>query len=127
MLPTPAPHGFCDCSGFVSWALGTSRKTSNPDYVHMNGGWIETTAVWHDIGSKHALFSPLAELRPGAVLVYPDSDGHQGHIAIVVDQGTIVHCSMGNDKHFHDAIWSTPPIVFSNTPATRIGWFNAIT
>ena len=36
---------FLDCSGFVSWALGRSRKNSSPRYMNFNGGWFETTAA----------------------------------------------------------------------------------
>jgi hypothetical protein len=119
--PTPAAGGKCDCSGFAAWCLGMSRQTSDQFYKHFNGGWIETTAVWTDIGSSTGIFDQIKEMRPGAVIVYPDKNGHQGHIAIVMDANHIAHCSMGNDKKFGDAIKITDPGVF-NGKGSRIGW-----
>ena len=119
--PTPAADGLCDCSGFVSWCLGMSRKTSDRFYVNFNGGWIETTAVWTDIGSPVGIFESIAK-KPGAVVVYPDANGHQGHIDIIVDATHVVHCSHGNDTNFHNAVQITPLTVFSGNAASRYGW-----
>src|SRR5262245_45093542 len=97
--PTPAAGGQCDCSGFVAWCLGMSRKTDEHFYVIFNGGWIETTGVWQDVGQNVGIFEET-DRRPGAIVVYPDSNGHQGHIGIVVDDGHVIHCSKGNDTQF---------------------------
>ena len=56
--PTPASSSQCDCTGFVAWCLGFSRKLTEHFYVQFNGGWFETTAVWTDIGSSVGIFEP---------------------------------------------------------------------
>ena len=119
--PTPASDGECDCSGFVAWCLGMSRHTADQFYVQFNGGWIETTAVWTDIGTSTGIFDATNK-RPGAVVVYPDAHGHEGHIGILVDENRVVHCSHGNDTQFGNAIQITPLTVFNNNPSTRFGW-----
>jgi hypothetical protein len=119
--PTPGSDGECDCSGFVAWCLGMSRQTSDLFYVHFNGGWIETSAVWNDVGASTGIFDP-ATRRAGAVVVYPDANHHEGHIGILIDADHVVHCSKGNDTQFGNAIQITPLTVFNNNPNTRVGW-----
>ncbi len=118
---TPGHDGQCDCSGFVAWCLGMSRHTSDQFYVHFNGGWIETTAVWTDVGQSVGIFDETSK-RPGAVVVYPDEHGHEGHIGIIVDAHRVVHCSHGNDTQYGNAIQVTPLTVFDSNPRTRFGW-----
>jgi hypothetical protein len=118
--PTPAAGGGCDCSGFVAWCLGFSRKLDEAFYRNFNGGWFETTAVWTDIGSSVGLFDEVTK-RPGAVIVYPDADGGQGHIGILIDATHVAHCSKGNDTRTGDAIQVTGLTVF-NKPNARVGW-----
>lgn len=124
--PTPASGGKCDCSGFVSWCFGMSRKTNQAFYVHYNGGWIETSAVWQDIESSVGIFD-AGQANKGAVVVYPDSSGHQGHIGILVSPTEVVHCSKGNDNTFGSAVQITPLTVFQNNPSTRYGWLVGLT
>ena len=119
--PTPAAGGQCDCSGFVAWCLGMSRLTKDAFYVHFIGGWIETTAVWTDIGNSVGIFDQLDAPKRGAVVVFPDALGHQGHIGIISGPGRVIHCSKGNDTHFGDAIQETEMDVF-NRPDARYGW-----
>lgn len=119
--PTPGHDGQCDCSGFVAWCLGMSRHTSDQFYVHFNGGWIETTGVWTDVGQSVGIFDETSK-KPGAVVVYPDEHGHEGHIGIIVDANSVVHCSHGNDTKYGNAIQITPLTVFNNNPKTRFGW-----
>src|SRR5215510_10236237 len=119
--PTPASGGKCDCSGFVAWCLGMSRQTTDRFYTNFNGGWIETTAVWTDIGANTGIFDGTNKRR-GAVVVYPDEHGHEGHIGIIVDDNRVVHCSHGNDTTFGNAVQITPLTVFNNNPRTRFGW-----
>lgn len=112
--PTDATHR-CDCSGFASWCLGLSRKTSNPVFVEINGGWIETTAIVHDALVSHALFTATRDPQPGDLIVYGDAAGHQGHVGIVtaVENGhatRVVHCSHGNPAGH--AVQETAPTVF---------------
>lgn len=120
--PTPGSGGLCDCTGFISWCFGMSRKTADHFYVQANGGWIETSAVWKDIGSNAGIFEPADGRVPGAVVVYPDSNGHEGHIGIVVDENRVVHCSSGNSNHYNNAIRVTDFAVFANNHQSRYGW-----
>lgn len=134
MKPTaalPAAAGQCDCSGYVAWCLGLSRKTDHPFYVTMNGGWLETTAISSDIQSTAGFFEPLAQPKRGCIVVYPDkiSGGvhTQGHIGIVVDVAGglvshVVHCSKGNDTQHGDAIRVTGAGPFAPPKAVFYGW-----
>lgn len=117
---TPAASGQCDCSGFVAWCLFMSRKTNQAFYVNHNGGWIETTAVWTDVGKSVGIFEQIAQPRRGAIVVFPDAMGHQGHIGILTSPTRVIHCSMGNDRNFADAIQETNLDVF-NRPNVRYG------
>jgi hypothetical protein len=118
--PTPAAGGQCDCTGFVAWCFGFSRKMTEHFYVNFNGGWFETTAVWTDVGKSTGILEE-SQSRPGAVIVFPDSNGRQGHIGIILDNTHVVHCSKGNDTKFGDAIQVTDLTVFQQ-PNRRIGW-----
>lgn len=112
---------FCDCSGFVAWALGVSRHTKDPWYKEHNGGWIETSAIVRDCETPYGIFAPVlpAKARPGDILVYgdrKDSGGRmrQGHVGICVDVDAkgpilVVHCSKSNDRRTGDAIRETDP------------------
>jgi hypothetical protein len=112
-----------DCSGFSAWALGIPREFP-PGSRH----WLQTTTYWEGGGFPGAVpfrQQPLAQAIPGDLLVYPDSGGRQGHIAIVTAtdaQGPklIVHCSSGNFRNTGDAIRETPPTVFNINPQTRL-------
>jgi len=120
-LPTPAAGGKCDCTGFVAWCLGFSRKLNDRFYVDFNGGWFETTAVWTDVSLNVGIMEPSGK-KPGAVLVYPDANGHQGHVGLLIDATHVVHCSSSNDATFGDAIQITPLTVFNKNKDTRVGW-----
>lgn len=122
---TPAAGGYCDCTGFVAWCLGFSRKLNERFYLEFNGGWFETTAVWTDIDSPVGIFETSAR-KTGAVLVYPDSSGRQGHIDLLIDTKHVVHCSSGNDAQFGDAVQVTKLDVFTSNPATRVGWLHGL-
>lgn len=85
--------GRCDCSGFVAWVLGMSRrpKLTRP-------WWIETTRIFKDATGKQKVFVRLVNPVPGCVIVFPDSGGKEGHVGIVatVDDGkaqTVVDCA----------------------------------
>ena len=114
--PLPTRDLGCDCTGFVSWALGICRQCPDPDFP-----WYETTAIVHDaLGDcRHFGHVRWADARPGDVIVYgdrKDKDGsrHQGHIGIVtVCDSTgplkVVHCSHGTSVAYGDAITETSP------------------
>jgi cell wall-associated NlpC family hydrolase len=105
----------CDCSGFVAWALGVSRHTDHPWYKDQNGGWLETSAIARDALTRGLGMFDLVtwrEAKPGHLIVYGDTQGHQGHVGIVTacsGEGpmTAVHCSRGNQTRSHDAIQET--------------------
>jgi hypothetical protein len=117
--PTPAAGNLCDCTGFVAWCLGFSRKLDDQFYKSFNGGWF--------IGRSVGIMEPLDKPRPGAVVVFPDGNGSQGHIGIVTAVSSskqiskVIHCSKGNDRKFQDAIKETGPQVFSGSNV-RLGW-----
>ena len=116
-LPGPGPR--CDCSGFVAWCLGVSRR--QPDTL----GWIETTRVYEDAHRGHKLFREVHDPEPGDVIVYgdrtekvvhhdPDGTEHvrdrvrQGHIGVLSvvppavfgplwwSELRVIHCSASN-------------------------------
>lgn len=119
--PSPDSAGLCDCSGFVSWCLGMNRQTQEAFYRNYNGGWIETTAVWTDIGKSVGIFEQRDGPVIGGIVVFPDANGSQGHIGIISGPGKVIHCSKGNDNKFQDSIAETTLAVF-NRPDVRYGW-----
>lgn len=102
-----------------------NRHLHEKFYDNYNGGWFETSAVWKDIGSSVGIFEPCAKM-PGAIVVYPDANGHEGHIGIVIDDNHVVHCSMGNDRNFGNAIQVTSLAVFDARHDTRYGWLHGL-
>lgn len=122
----------CDCSGFASWCLGVSRKTDNPFYQKFNGGWFETTAIVRDaLAQGVGMFDdvPWGDAKPGMLVVWGDSGGHQGHVGVVseVDEKgptRVVHCSSGNFRNFGDAICETSSQLFKDHSAlvARCAW-----
>jgi len=116
----------CDCSGFVAWCLGVSRKTDNPWYAKQNGGWLETSAITRDATSPFGVFTEVAryDALPGDVLVWGDKAGAQGHVGIVSGPTTINHCSSGNFRVTGDAIRETSTEIFDKNDAiaARCAW-----
>lgn len=116
----PMPGRKCDCSGFVAWCYGISRKLDHPHYREWNGGWLETTAVYKDATSQFGMFDtvPRELALPGDAIVFGDRGaGRHGHIGIVtkVDKlGPVLvcHCSYGNFKKFGHAVQETGPDIF---------------
>jgi len=68
----------CDCSGFIASVLGRSRRPQ-PDCEY----WLSTDFIWTDCATTQTLFVQVPKAQPGAIVAYPDSDGKQGHTAIV--------------------------------------------
>lgn len=93
----PVRARFCDCSGFVAWCLGRSRK---PDAKFR--WWLSTDSIYHDAKHGQNLFVeiPKTEAKAGDLLVYPDyldakGVARQGHVAFIVDPLTreLIDCS----------------------------------
>jgi hypothetical protein len=117
--------GFCDCSGFVAWCLGESRKTANPFYAAFNGGWLETTGIYRDGQTGEGLFTKVLSPEAGDILVWPDAGGKQGHIGVITNvNGTkatrIIHCSRSNDTATGRAIRETNADVFYQKGAIAV-------
>jgi hypothetical protein len=122
--PTKPVSNSCDCSGFVSWAIGVPRELPPG-----SNQWLSTDSYWaggKPVKAKLFLKIDLKDAGQGDLLVYPDSGGHQGHIGIItqVDHNVptyVVHCSLGNFHNYHDAVRITGPGVFlAGNHATRI-------
>lgn len=121
----------CDCSGFVCWALGLSRRSRQPPFSKRGEpGWIHTDTIWADATApQHTLFAPLHAPEVGAVVVYPKAGSGErfGHVGIVsaVAGGAatrVLHCSAGNFEAFFDAIAETGSEAFDAQPKTRYAW-----
>lgn len=117
-----------DCSSFVAWCLRMSSKVNHPLYIKQNGGWFETSAVFKDGLHQTGYFSSVATARAGSLLVYPDKQGSQGHIGIVVSAegpgvagvSKVVHCSSGSFKKTGKAIAVTGPQAWIDREETII-------
>jgi hypothetical protein len=121
----PTTNKLCDCSGFVCWVLGISRKSDNPFYAKF-GGWIYTDSMVIDINSQAGLFEKLNTPEVGCIVVY-GAGGAIGHVGLVskVENGQmtkVIHCSSGNDRNFNDSIQETNAAVF-NRADTVFGKF----
>lgn len=121
----------CDCSGYIAWCLGTSRHTDNPWYKHVNGGWLETSAIFKDCATPFGIFDGVEWIaaQPSDLLVWGDHDGHQGHVGVVsqVDENGptfAIHCSSGNYKGLGDAVAETSSLIFKHHDArvARCAW-----
>ena len=99
---TPANGaGLCDCSGFIAWVMGVTRKPSP-----LFDRWVETTNICNDATGDQSLFLMVDGPRPGALAVYGDSGGKQGHVAIVTGADPLmgIDCSSSRSKRTGDAI-----------------------
>lgn len=131
----PATGGKIDCSGFLAWCLRISRKVPHPKYVNINGGWFETTAIHADAQASWGFFEQLTVPAVGAFLVYPDENGHDGHIGLVSAVNgsagiegvtSVIHCSYSGWTKHGDAIRETGPSAWISRPDSRIAWYASI-
>jgi LysM repeat protein len=111
----PTTNKLCDCSGFVCWILGISRKTDIPFYKQF-GGWIFTDSMVADVNSQTGIFERINIPEPGCITVF-GAGNKIGHVGLVskVSNGKmdkVIHCSSGNDKKFHDSIQETGSEIF---------------
>lgn len=132
----PASGAKIDCSGFPAWCLRISRKVDHPKYEAINGGWFETTGIHADIANSWGFFEPLTVPKVGAFLVYPDKNGHEGHMGIVSAVNGkaglngvthVIHCSASGWNQHGDAIRETGPQIWAAHPDTLIGWHTGVT
>ncbi len=89
--------GYCDCTGFVAWVAGVSRRPKPS-----RKWWIESTACYRDIVGQQTVFRRIEQPIPGCFGFYPDRGKKQGHGFIVADVRSandfdIVDCSPSND------------------------------
>lgn len=124
--------GACDCSGYVAWALGISRQTNDPFYLHVMGGWINTTAIVADAKDPSGLFTRIANPKPGCLILYAAgssgrANGHVGIVTTVIDNAPVqvIHCASGNFKRTGDAIQETHPGAFT-IPGVIFAWYDAL-
>ena len=124
----PDDRKLCDCSGFVCWILGISRKTNFPFYKKF-GGWIFTDSMVEDINSSSGIFEKLHVPVPGCIVVYGAGPkiGHVGLVSEVTEgkMKKVIHCSSTNDNKFKDSIQETSPAVFDRAD-TVFGKFTGI-
>lgn len=116
--------GACDCSGFALWCVGLHRWTKSATFIkaYTPGeklGWLDSSAIWTDAGGAGILFELELVAEPGALIVYPDWRGSQGHVGIVTQASAsgvvmaVAHCSNGNARMWRGkAIQNTPPSAF---------------
>ncbi len=76
----PSRDGKCDCSGFISFVIGLKRRQSFGRHK-----WISTSDIWRDAMDEEWLFMKIDEPVSGCLVVYPDSNSNQGHVAIVTE------------------------------------------
>lgn len=122
------PREACDCSGFVTWALGIAR---NPSPI----GWVNTDAMHTDARGPQKMFVRLDQARVGALLVYPrqgaapEQVGHVGLVSEVDAQGRatrVIHCAPENfliepaEGGARNAIAETDTAHFDEVPATLV-------
>ena len=121
-VPWDLPAKTCDCTGFLAWCIGRSRKTSDPVYNEWSGGWLNSAAIFRDTQDPRGVFELQAwkDAKPGFILVFAAvPHGHVGLVSEVGPEGPVkvIHCSHGNYKHHGDAILETDPSVFQHNGA----------
>ncbi len=103
--PLPTRTGKCDCSGFVSWCMATSRQRDFGSHK-----WVSTSDIYRDCTGDQHLFEKVERPEPGCLVVYPDSTvgkrTRQGHVAVVTSIKPLrgIDCSMSSDRRYSDSI-----------------------
>ncbi len=124
----------CDCSGYVCWALGISRKLALPDGRDL---WINTDSIWEDATGAGLRFRKIDRAVEGCLVVYPKPEPGSGedfgHVGLVVHtdpdgQATrIAHCSASNfGEAPHDAIKVNAGEAFKRHPRSVYAWFQGV-
>ncbi|WPB55587.1 CHAP domain-containing protein [Xylophilus sp. GOD-11R] len=113
----------CDCSGYVCWAMGISRKASGAS----GDVWINTDSIWQDAQGAGRQFQAIPRATVGCLVVYPKAGSGEsyGHIGLVTEVGAdgqaaqIAHCSAVNFMEPpHDAIEVNAGEAFRRQPKT---------
>lgn len=124
----------CDCSGFVCWALGISRRIRGGG-IGGHDQWINTDTIWADATGGGAQFRRLDAPVRGGLVVYPQqgSGERYGHVGLVTEVGAdgrtakVVHCSAA---HFaavpFDAIQVDAGEAFRRQPKSVHAWFRGV-
>jgi len=126
----------CDCSGFVDWCLGLPRQFDHPFHHEVNGGWINTDAIWRDARHGHILFEECPP-SSGGLIVYPcgkmagseaPAVGHVGIITAVEEARVVkvIHCSESNMQIDGQAIHETDAQIFIEQETTICCWCKRI-
>ena len=132
----PSSEAKMDCSGFLAWCLRISRQVDHPRYKMINGGWFETTAIHADVANSWGFFEQLDVPVVGGFVVYPDKNGHDGHVGVISSANgskgmagvdTVLHCSLGGWRNHGDAIRETEPAPWKDRPDSLIGWYTGVT
>lgn len=113
-----------DCSGFLFWCWGVSRKQQLAGKVeHLNTDWLV-----HDAHNAQARVELVAMPEPGDGVVFASFRDRKnskvvGHCGIVVgvaggsgsifERLRVIHCSSGNFRRFGYAIAETDGQVFN--------------
>mgnify|MGYP002639546124 FL=1 len=101
----------CDCSGFMAFCLGLSRKPSTAFQVKGRQYWFSTDSMVA-AGKEGLFFREVGSLTPGSIVAYPDRnrDGKvtQGHTAYVSEIRNGIpfgyDCSSSQSRKTGDAI-----------------------
>lgn len=124
----------CDCSGFVCWAMGISRRIRGGG-MGGHDQWINTDTLWADATGSGAQFRRLDAPVRGCLVVYPqrDSGERYGHVGLVTEVGAdgraakVVHCAAA---HFtaapFDAIQVDAGEAFNRQPKSIHAWFRGV-
>jgi hypothetical protein len=125
----------CDCSGFVCWALGISRR-DGAGAGDDEDQWINTDSIWNDAIHEGARFYAIDRATPGCLVVYPQKDSRErfGHVGLVSEVGadgraaSVVHCSATNFSTApFDAIEVNAGEAFQRQPKSIYAWFRGMT
>lgn len=96
------PKVACDCSGFVTWALGLARDGAPGSEV-----WFDTNLIHKDALGSQQVFRQVDKATPGVLVVYPkppsrSADSPPGHVGIVTEVDAdgaatrVLHCAPEN-------------------------------
>lgn len=116
------PNNQCDCSGFVAWCLGMSRRPKPS-----RRWWMNTDHTHRDATRAQTVFVEIDKPVVGCIVVYPGSVrlgrwsfGHMGIVTRVSQSGdyTVTDCASGPYRRLGAAITSNRPSSVFDHPKT---------